>query len=416
MVDMNDPVVAAIVQARVYMLINHAFFGNLATRLELVDATKWCPTAATDGRRFYYNREFIKKLTRQELVFLVGHEILHCVYDHIGRRSSRDPQVWNMANDYIVNYTLVKQRIGDMIKGGLFSEKYSDDLTSEEVYEILKQNSVQIQMTIDMHLEGGGDGDGDDEGDGNGEQDGNGKKTVTVSVTGEDGPPKLTEADLNEIRNEVRAAVIGAAQQSAGNVPAGIMRLIKDITEPKMDWRELLEMQIKSSIRDDYTFRRLSRRTWSTGCILPGQADSETIDIEVFIDVSGSISDEMVKDFLGEVKGIMEMFPEFRLGVATFDTRVYNYKVFTQENADEIMEYQIKGGGGTAFEAVFEFLEENDITPNTMVMFTDGYPCGSWGTEGYCDSLFIIHGSESIVPPWGSYAYYTDQNGKRRKA
>lgn len=409
LVNMDDPVVAAIVQARVYLLINHAFFGNLATRLELVDATKWCPTAATDGRKFYYNREFIKKLTRPELVFLVGHEILHCVYDHIGRRSARDPQVWNMANDYIVNYTLVKERIGDMIKGGLYSDKYPDDLTSEEVYERLKQNNVQIQMTIDMHLDGGGDGDGDKDGNG-------GKKTVTVNVSGEDGPPVLSEAELNEIRNEVRAAVISAAQQSAGNVPAGVMRLIKEITEPKMDWRELLEMQIKSSIRDDYTFRRLSRRTWSTGCILPGQADSETVDVEAFIDVSGSITDQMVRDFLGEIKGIMDMFPEFRLGVATFDTKVYNYKVFTQENADEILTYEIKGGGGTDFMAVYEFMEENDIEPNTMVMFTDGYPCGSWGNEEYCDALFIIHGSESIVPPFGSYAYYTDHRAKKRKA
>ena len=416
MVDMNDPVVAAIVQARVYLLINHAFFGNLATRLELVDATKWCPTAATDGRRFYYNREFIKKLTRQELVFLVGHEILHCVYDHIGRRASRDPQIWNMANDYIVNYTLVKSRIGDMIKGGLFSDKYTDDLTSEEVYDILKQNSVQVQMTIDMHLDMPGDGDGDEDGDGDGQGNQSGKRTVTVNVTGEDGPPSLSEAELNEIRNEVRAAVISAAQQSAGNVPAGIMRLIKDITEPKMDWRELLEMQIKSSIRDDFTFRRLSRRTWSTGCILPGQADSETIDVEVFMDVSGSITDEMIRDFLGEIKGIMEMFPEFRLGVATFDTRVYNYQVFTQENADDILTYDVKGGGGTDFDAVYEFMKDKEIEPNTMVMFTDGYPCGSWGDESYCDALFIIHGSESIVPPFGSYAYYTDNKAKKRRA
>lgn len=413
MTNMNDPVVHAIVQARVYLLINHAFFGNLATRLELVDATKWCPTAATDGRRFYYNREFIKKLTRKELVFLVGHEILHCVYDHIGRRSARDPQIWNMANDYIVNYTLVKEHIGDMIKGGLYSEKYTDTLTSEEVYELLKKNNTQIQMTIDMHLDGG-DGDGKDGKGGNG--DGSGKKTVTVNVSGEDGPPTLTEAELNEIRNEIRAAVITAAQQSAGNVPAGIMRLIKDITEPKMDWRELLEMQIKSSIRDDYTFRRLSRRTWATGCILPGQNDADTIDVEVFLDVSGSITDEMIRDFLGEVKGIMEMFPQFRLGLATFDTKVYNYQVFSQENADEILTYEVKGGGGTSFEAVFEFMEENEIEPNTMVMFTDGYPCGTWGNESYCDTLFIIHGSDSIVPPFGSYAYYTDNKAKKRKA
>lgn len=416
MVDMNDPIVASLVQARVYLLINHAFFGNLATRLQLVDATKWCPTAATDGRRFYYNREFIKKLTRQELVFLVGHEVLHCVYDHIGRRSSRDPQLWNMANDYIVNYTLVKERIGDMIKGGLYSDKYTDEMTSEEVYELLKQNNAQVQMTIDMHLDGS---EGDDKkkgGQGDEDGDGSGKQTVTVNIQGDgDGPPVLTEAELNEIRNEVRAAVISAAQQSAGNVPAGVKRLIKDITEPKMDWRELLEMQIKSSIRDDWTFRRLSRRTWSTGCILPGQNDTDTIDVEVFIDTSGSITEQMLKDFLSEVKGIMEMFPEFRLGVATFDTRVYNYKVFTQETADQILEYEIKGGGGTDFMACWEFLKQEEIEPNTLVMFTDGYPCGDWGEEGYCDTLYIIHGNESIVPPFGTYAYYTDHKSKKRR-
>jgi predicted metal-dependent peptidase len=124
----------------------------------------------------------------------------------------------------------------------------------------------------------------------------------------------------------------------------------------------------------------------------------------------------MIRDFLGEVKGIMEMFPQFRLGLATFDTKVYNYRVFSQENADEILTYEVKGGGGTAFEAVFDFMEENEIEPNTMVMFTDGYPCGTWGNESYCDTLFIIHGSDSIVPPFGSYAYYTDHKAKKRKA
>ena len=59
----------------------------------------------------------------------------------------------------------------------------------------------------------------------------------------------------------------------------------------------------------------------------------------------------MLKDFLAEIKGIMEQFKDFKIHVATFDTRVYEYKVYTPENADEIYEYEIKGGSGTDFDA-----------------------------------------------------------------
>ena len=111
--NMSDPVVQAIVAARVSLLFNQPFFGNLATRMELIDATKWCKTAATDGRKLYYNREFIKSLTPDELLFLIGHEVMHCVYDHLGRKGSREHKLWNMANDYIVNYTLVKEKLGE---------------------------------------------------------------------------------------------------------------------------------------------------------------------------------------------------------------------------------------------------------------------------------------------------------------
>ncbi|WP_205249372.1 DUF2201 family putative metallopeptidase, partial [Escherichia coli] len=85
-----------------------------------------CKTAATDGRNLYYNREFIKALTPEELLFLLSHEVLHCVYDHLGRKGSRDHKISNMANDYIVNFTLVKERLGSMPKGGLYDDKYTD--------------------------------------------------------------------------------------------------------------------------------------------------------------------------------------------------------------------------------------------------------------------------------------------------
>ncbi len=244
-VDMNDPVVKAIVGARVKLLLEKPFFGTLATRLEMVDGSKWCKTAATDGRKLYYNREFIKAQSMAQLLFLCGHEVLHCVYDHLGRRGSRDPKIWNMANDYIVNYTLIKEGVGKMPDGGLFDERYTDQMTSEEVYDLLIANSTTVKMTLDEHInmDSGGDEDGDGDGDGQG-------KEVEVRVMGKDGPPKLTEEDLQQIRNEIRAATLQAAQAvGAGKTPAGVRRLIDAFTKPKMDWRQLLETHIKSTSR-----------------------------------------------------------------------------------------------------------------------------------------------------------------------
>lgn len=423
--NMSDPVVQAIVAARVSLLFNQPFFGNLATRMELIDATKWCKTAATDGRKLYYNREFIKSLTPDELLFLIGHEVMHCVYDHLGRKGSREHKLWNMANDYIVNYTLVKEKLGDMPKGGLYDDKYTDEMTSEEVYRLLEQNQAKFQMTLDEHLEmDGSDGDGDG--------DGEGGQQITVTVQGgPDGPPKLTEEDKQKIRNEIKAAVINAAQAvGAGKVPAGVKRLIDAFTNPVMDWRTLLEMHIQSSIKDDYTFNRPSKRSWGIGggasVILPGSNFKDTVDVAVCIDTSGSMTDQMLRDFLSETKGIMETFDEFKLTLWTFDTQVYNPKVFTPNNIDEIMDYEPAGGGGTMFECNWEFMRDpagagfadveglgDSIEPKKFVMFTDGYPCGTWGEEDYCDTLFVVHGNTSIVAPWGMTAYYVKEDERK---
>ena len=164
-----------LITARVGLLLKAAFFGNLATRLKLVNADEWCGTAATDGRHFYYNTRFIELLKPKEIEFLFGHEVLHCVYDHFGRRGDRDPQLWNIANDFCVNADLVKHKVGELITTvpALFDRKY-DGLSSEEVYDDLMKNAKKINLSdlidkmIDEHLdgEGGGDGDGDEEGKG----------------------------------------------------------------------------------------------------------------------------------------------------------------------------------------------------------------------------------------------------------
>lgn len=414
-VDMSDPVVMAITHARVKLLFDQPFFGQLATRLDIVDASTWCKTAATDGRRLYYNREFIKGLSQAELKFLIGHEVLHCVYAHIGRRGARDPKIWNMANDYIVNYTLKHEGVGSMPEGGLYDPAYTDELTSEEVYDLLLQNSVTIKLPLDHHLDVAGEGD-DEDGEGGG---GQGQGEYEVTVMGKDGPPKLTQADIDKIKNEVRAALVQAAQSvGAGKVPAGIRRLIEELIEPKMDWRALLDAHIRSSLKDDYTFQRISRRSWCTSMggrqfVMPGQSFMDTIDIAISVDASGSLSDEMLRDFKSEVKGIMETFKDFRVKMWSFDTEVYNYVEIGPENIDDFDTWSPGGGGGTTFEVNWEFMKRQGIEPTRFVMFTDGYPNQGWGDPDYCDTLFIVYGTghaKSITAPFGVTAHYEPEH------
>ena len=396
-----------LVTARVGLLLKASFFGNLATRLKLVNADEWCGTAATDGRNFYYNTRFIEMLRPKEIEFLFGHEVLHCVYDHFGRRVERDPQIWNIANDYCVNADLKKHNVGEFITSVpcLYDKKY-EGMSSEEVYDDLMENAQKISLNdlveqlLDEHL-------GDDEGEGGGgEGDGDSKGK---------GRPKLSEEEKQKIRDEIKEAVLAAAStvDGAGNLPAGVKRMIKDLTEPQMNWRELLRMNLESTIKSDYTWMRASRKGWHMDAVMPGQKNDEMIDIAIAIDTSGSIGEKMLKDFLGEIQGIMDSFPAYKIHVVSFDTEVYNPAQYDSDNLDSICEYEPAGGGGTDFTAVWNYLKHEEIQPRRLIMFTDGYPFGSWGDEEYCDTTFILHGTTSIVPPFGTYAYYEEEKKGR---
>jgi len=396
----KNKIVEKLITARIGLLLRHPFFGNLATRMKLIDASNWCETLATDGRNFYYNNEFVDKLKPKETEFGFAHEVLHNVFDHMGRRDSRDPTISNIAADYAVNQILKDERIGAVPS---FIKIFQDDkyrgMSYEQIYSVLEEKAQKIDITtlgelLDEHL------DGDDEGAGDGgddDQDGSGK-----------GRPRYTAEEKKQIRDEIKEAMVAAAQAAgAGRVPAGVQRMISDFTEPKMDWRQMLRMNIQSIFKSNFSFNRPNRKSQHCGAILPGMMNEETIDVSVAIDMSGSISDAMAKDFISEVKGIMDEYKDFKLDLWCFDTEIYNYAKFTGDTADEILEYECKGGGGTDFEANWEFMKDQDIQPKRFIMFTDGYPCGSWGDEDYCDTLFIVHGNENIKSPFGQTAYYT---------
>jgi len=396
----KNKVIEKLITARVGLLLRHPFFGNMATRMKIIDASEWCATLATDGRNFYYNVGFVDKLTPKQCEFGFAHEVLHNVFDHMGRRNNREPQLSNIAADYAVNQILKDERIGeipDTIK--IFQDNKYRGWSYEQIFEDLQDKVQYMDLNtlgelLDEHLDGeeegkgGGAGDEDDNGEGNGR-------------------PIYSKEELKKIRDEIKEAMVSASQSAgAGRVPAGVARLINDYTEPKMDWRQLLRQQIQSMIKSNFSFSRPNRKSQMCGAILPGLMNEDTIDVSIAIDMSGSISDKQAKDFLGEVKGIMDEYKDFNMDLWCFDTQVYNYAKFTGDTADEILAYEVKGGGGTDFEANWEFMKDEGLTPKKFIMFTDGYPCGSWGDEDYCAALFVVPGNDSIFAPFGQTAYY----------
>ena len=395
-----------LIKARIQMLISAPFFGNLATRLRFKDATEWLSTLATDGRYFYYNRNFVDAMAFDEVVFGMGHEVLHCVYDHMDktRLANRDPRLWNIANDYVINADLVEAKIGEQIKlvDICFDWKYRGK-TSEEIYDDLFQKALQNGNVVfidsfDDHIYRD---EGDDADGGEGKEGNDGTK----------GPVRYTQAEKDQIKQEFQNAVVQSAKAAgAGNLPGGVKRLINSLLNPQLGWRELLPMQIQSVIKSDYTYLRPSRKGLDAGFYMPGMDREQTIDVAIAIDTSGSISNDMLTDFLSEVHGIMSQYNDFKIHIWCFDTSVHNPVLITADTATDLLTYEIGGGGGTDFDVNFGFMKEQGIVPKKFIMFTDGYPWNSWGDENYCDTLFIVHGGqggESPTAPFGITVPYT---------
>jgi predicted metal-dependent peptidase len=400
---MRAEVLDNIIVARIGLLLRHPFFGNMATRLKIQAADDWCMTAATDGRHLYFNTQFFNAMSNTEIEFVIAHEILHCVFNHLDRRDYRDHKLYNIAADYVVNNMLMRDKIGETprIISCYHDFKYLG-WTSEDVYDDLFKQAEkngqdfldQLGEMLDEHLDLDGDSDKADDKDGKSSS-----------------RPKYSKDELDQIRDEILESVLIASQQ--GNLPGEIARIIKDFTEPKMNWRELLRQQIQSMIRNDYTFSRPNRKSQMSGAILPGMKNKDTIDVAISLDSSGSISKTMLTDFLGEVRGLMEEFDDFRISLWCIDTKVYNFQEFTPDNIDEFDEYELMGNGGNTFEENWCFMRKMDIVPKLFIMFTDGYPCPNWcapGDETYCDTMFLLHSTDSIIAPFGLTVHYEESN------
>lgn len=425
---LSDECYKQIVVARTSLVTHYAFFGIIGAKLQPVEDNVNCKTLATDGKHLFYNVNYIMGvdtnvkpleeykdelrqafpdateeqiddactgLTQSQLRAALTHEMMHCMMEHFIRRNYREPQKWNRACDYAINQIIKREKIGELKKTWLYDAKY-ENMTAEEIYPLLPDEPEGDAQDQHWDGPGGAGGSGDDD---------SGEDRGSVGDLFSHADEDTIKENFEDFKETVNAAAQAAA------VPEGLKRFIDDLNEPKIDWRTRIKRSLQSWMKRDMSFIRPNRKSWQMGCIMPGFLPQEDIDICIALDMSGSITIAMAKDMLSEVYGMMQQFDCFKIHLVCFDTRVYAPADFDESNIDSLFEYQIKGGGGTDFMAVWDYMEEEEYKPKQMLMFTDGYPCGSWGDPDYCDTMFIIHGTDSITAPFGETLYYEFSEG-----
>lgn len=406
--------------ARLQFMTKNRFFGMIVTKLQCL-FTDDVPTAATDGRRIFFNPEFLERLTAAETLFLVAHEVWHVVFEHFLRRGTRNPELWNVAGDYVINYLLQKESIGKRIEGTLYDEKYAD-LSTENVYDLLQQKKKEDEKNGN---EGGEDGELLDTHFDTSSGPGDEKQPNKSSVVGysADGSSittdkVMTDEEAKKVRDEIRNDILQAAKAvGAGNLPAEIQKIIDEFLNPKIKWQHLIDAAISSKRTEDRSFAYPERRSWSNpyGIIFPGSAPGTEIKLAISLDNSGSITEEMTIEYLSEVYGIMTQFDTFEITLMCFDTEVRNVVKFTQDNIEELVNYRMVGGGGTAIAANWDWMAENsdEFEADLFICFTDLYS-GDLGRidPNQIDTVWIISGNSGRdKPPFGRYAYYEDAKG-----
>jgi predicted metal-dependent peptidase len=436
--DTNHDIETKLTAARTKLILDKPFLGALVLRLPMVEAdANWCPTTATDARKFYYNREFIAALSMSQTQFMLAHEALHCALSHFARRQHRIKHRWDLACDYAINPLLMEDGLTPP-QHTHFMPQYMG-MTAEEIYPLVDENDETD--TLDQHLydqnneSGGGqqgqppqdaekqqnpqqerqpqeedqqpsDGSNESEGqDGKQPQqepqqqlgDGDSNKDDQQSDQGEAMPPPLTEEERETLEVQWQQRLAGATQQArqAGKLGGAIARLVDHLLQPQLPWRMLLARYMTALARDDFSYMRPSRREGDA--IFPALKSAQ-LDITVAIDTSGSIKAQEMGEFLAEISALKGQM-RARVTLLACDSALAPDAPWVFESWEEFScPQQIQGGGGTAFSPVFDWVSQQDNPPALLVYFTDAKGTFPEYEPNY-PVIWLVKGREPT--PWG---------------
>lgn len=347
-----------ITKAKAQLILDHPFFASLLLGMTMAEDSS-VPTMATDGESIRYNPEWTAGLKLNELTFVLAHEVMHCVFQHMTRRNHRDANRWNIAGDYIINDVLVRERVGAMPHGGLHNPSLvaEGNGTTEGVYNILPEPPPKQNQ---------GQGEGQGEGDGQGSPfPGAGEPGGAMDQVLDAGHDQATNSQ-KEAEMRVRVVQARNAAKMMGKLSAGLERLVSDLVRPKVDWKSVLRRFLTTRAKIDLSYARPKRRFLADDLYLPGMTGERMGRIAVAVDCSGSIDDRTLAEFAAEIRAIVEDTKPEAIEVIYFDSEVLRRDVFEH---DQEVKIEPMGGGGTAFSPIFEALLES--APTACVVLTD---------------------------------------------
>jgi predicted metal-dependent peptidase len=348
------------------------------------------PTACTNGRDERYGREFIKRLDDKELAFVVMHEVLHKAYRHLftwKKLWDESPQIANMACDYVINLQLVDMDKDQQLLAmpmhegkvvGLVDERFRG-MHTKQVFDILKEEEPEGGYGM------GGEGEGFDV------HDWEGAKELSE---------EQKKALAKDIDQAIRQGVI-AHSKVTGSGAGGLGRELEEMTEPQVDWREVLREFVTSvcSAKDASSWRRVNRRYLGNDVYMPSLIGERVGHLVIGIDTSGSVGGKELAEFLSEVQGIAEEVHPEKVDLIYWDGSVAGHEEYDYASVSNIVSStKPKGGGGTDPTCVMHYLKEKNIKPEAIIMLTDGY-IGDWGNEWEAPILWtIVRNSKTYAP------------------
>ncbi|HHQ42676.1 MAG TPA: hypothetical protein ENK20_10375 [Chromatiales bacterium] len=393
----SDRVQTKLAAARTRLILEKPFLGALVLRLPLVEADpQWCPSVATDARALYYNPEYVGSLPLEQLQFALAHEALHCALSHFARREHRVRHRWDLACDLAINPLLVKEGLSPA-PGALIIPDF-EGMSAEEIYPLIKDDQEEGHEPFDRHLyEGGGQGEQDRPAPEPQEAPRPDERQGREGRRPAGRPPPLSPQEREQLAERWRRYLAGAAQQAlqAGKLAGALARMVDRLLAPQVPWRSLLARYLVARARDDYTYTRPSRREGQA--ILPALRGHE-MDLVVALDTSGSVTDEEIRAFASELDAIKGQV-RARLTLLACDWDLAPEGPWRYEPWEPLtLPRSLRGGGGTRFRPVFDWVEREGLRPDVLVYFTDAQ--GEFPPrEPPYPVIWLVKGGAQV--PWG---------------
>mgnify|MGYP005645136759 CR=1 FL=1 len=364
------------------------------------------PSMCTNGVVLRYNAEFVMTKSKLNLVFVIAHEVMHCLMFHTTRRKNRDGRLWNIAGDYCINTILNRMSVGKMPEEALYDLKYDcTKLTTEALYKLLMDEADEKRTPPPKDKEASPGGDAGTGGTSpEGEPDTNPppedrdgiaeqfeKQIEQAQSTGwcEDYIPEdnVTIDDdgvmmvglPQEIEDQFSEALTHgefAAEKAVGKGTFSLKEAVEINNKVSIDWEDALREFLSMRVKVKKNWLKPNNKWLQHGFWMPSKGGKGIKDIVVMIDESGSMSEREVNAVFTNLSILFESgdIPLSKVALLHFASTVDHVDII---ESGELPEYLRRTNGGTDFEEAFdkakEMEEEGEIDPACYIVMTDMY-------------------------------------------